>query len=364
MNFDKQLYLANIEKFSNAAGVSGHESYIADLLRQSFLKEGLHVSYDSLGGIYASNVDISKKTDKKRIFISAHMDEVGFLAKEITANGLVKPIAVGGIVNASLFGIRVAFLGDKGKHIGVFTAVPSHFAATNSVGADDLTIDFGFETEEEARAAGMTEGTVITFDSTFTATANAHRYMGKAIDNRYGCAMVATLASSIFSDAFKNNDVEIVIGATVMEEIGLKGAQAAINMVQPDFVIVLDCSPAADTLPKDNKNGRLGAGVLYRYIDRTMVLSERLKKYLKIILKEFNIPHQQYVSAGGTDAGRIIEQGIGIPTITCCIPSRYIHNSSAIFDMRDVEAAYKTIWHLSVNYLKDIHNYLHYINEE
>lgn len=364
MNFNKALYLTNIEKFSNAAGVSGHEDYIAELLQQTFKQEGLRVTRDNLGGIYASNVDISQKTDKHRIFITAHMDEVGFLAKEITPNGLVKPIAVGGIVHASLFGIRVTFTGVNGTHVGVFTAVPSHFAKTNSVSADDLTIDFGFETEEEARNAGMTEGTMITFDSTFTPTANANRFMGKAIDNRYGCAMVATLATTIFTDAFKNDDVEIVIGATVMEEIGLKGAAAAINVVQPDFVLVLDCSPAADTLPKDNKNGRLGAGVLYRYIDRTMVLSERLKGYLHKTLTDNNIAYQPYVSAGGTDAGRIMEQGIGIPTITCCIPSRYIHNSSAIFDIRDVDAAYQTIWNLAVNYQKDVHNYLHYINEE
>lgn len=364
MEFNKEVYLKNIEAFSNEIGISGHEGQIAKLLHKAFKKNGLVVERDGLGGIYASKKGLSKKTNKKRVLIAAHMDEVGFMAKELLPNGLIKVAPVGGLVPESLFGIRVTYSGKTGVHTGIFTAVPAHFAATNAITANDLSVDFGFETSDEARANGMEEGTAIAFDTQFSKTANPNRFLGKAIDNRYGCAMIATLAETIFSKSFQNKDVEIILAATVMEEIGLKGASAAIEKVQPDFTIVLDCSPASDTLPKDNKNGMLGEGVLYRYLDRTMVLSERLKNYLLIILKENGIKYQPYVSAGGTDAGKMLELLEGIPTITCCIPARYIHNSGAIFDVRDVEEAYKAIWQLAKNYKADIHGYLHYQNEE
>ncbi|MGL5042216.1 MAG: hypothetical protein ACRC6X_03810 [Culicoidibacterales bacterium] len=362
MDFSKEIFTQKLEIFSNEVGVSGHEDAIAKLLSTTFKEQNLFVRRDALGGIYASNIDFTQPSRRKRVLICGHMDEVGFMAKEILPNGLVKVNNIGGIVLESLFGVRVCYFGN-GKKVGVFTALPAHFAVENVIKTRDLAIDFGFEDDVEARKFGMNEGTVISFDTTFVKTANEHRFIGKALDNRYSCAMLATLSQTIFTDLFANEEIDVILGATVMEEIGLKGAEAAINMIKPDFTIVLDCSPAADTLPKDNKNGVLGKGMLYRYMDRTMIMTERVKRYFLIVLDKHSIRYQPYVSSGGTDAGRIMELNKGIPTVTCCVPSRYIHNSSAIIDIRDAEEAYKAIWSLAQNYKEDIHNYLHYKNE-
>ena len=363
MNFSKEVFINHLEKLSNEIGVSGHEDNISRILSKKFSEQELVIKRDALGGIYASTVDFTAKTTKKRVLICGHMDEVGFIAREILANGLVKVKNVGGIVNESLFGIRVCFYG-KGKKVGVFTAVPAHFASANAISTDDLSIDFGFENEEDARNNGMVEGTIIGFDSTFEKTANPNRFLGKAFDNRYSCAMLATLADNMEKLHAENPEIEIVLGATTMEEIGLKGAEAAVNLVQPDFVIILDCSPAADTLPKDNKNGVLGNGVLYRYIDRTSIMTERVKRYFLIVLEKHEVKYQAYTSAGSTDGGKMVELSNGIPLVTCCVPSRYVHNSTSIMDIRDAEQAYNAVLALTANYREDIHNYLHYKNEE
>lgn len=363
MVFNRDAYIEMLAPLSNAIGVSGHEDAVANILIAAFKKQNLDIQRDGLGGVYASNIDFSQPTTKKRILIAAHMDEVGFIIKQILPNGLVKVHNVGGISWENLAGTRVQ-LQNKGKKIGVFTAVPSHFKTATPINSDSLFVDFGFENEEVARVLGATEGAIIGFDADFIPLANQNRFMGKAFDNRYACAMLAILSSTIYKENTLNPDVEVVLCATVMEEIGLVGASAAMDLVKPDMVIVLDCSPASDTLEKNNQNGVLGKGVLFRYLDARMIMNERVKRYFLLILDKYGVQYQPYISAGGTDAGQMVQLQGGTPTFTCCVPARYIHNHSGIIDIRDIEQAFYATFALVLNYDRNIHNYLNYLNEE
>ena len=46
-------------------------------------------------------------------------------------------------------------------------------------------------------------------------------------------------------------------GATVQEEVGLRGAQTAANMIQPDIFYALDASPANDASGDKTQFGQL-----------------------------------------------------------------------------------------------------------
>lgn len=365
MEFEKETFITYLEEFSNALGISGHEDAVAHTLVQKFQAQNLFIQRDALGGVYASNVDFSRKTTKKRILISAHLDEVGFLATHICENGLVEVTAVGGVVASSMSGLSMCYEYQGKRYGGIVTAIPAHFAQRQqSQSAEQLSVDFGFSSVIEAQKHGLVAGTPIYFDTTFQRLAQTDRVMGKAMDNRYGCALIALLATSVFHESILHDEIEIVLGATVMEEVGCKGVHAAVQVVQPDFVIALDCSPASDTLGMQQHNGVLGQGVLYRYHDRLMVLPERLKKFLRIIFEKYQIQYQPYISSGTTDASRFLEELQGIPTITCCIPGRYIHNAAAIIDIKDVIEAYKLTLAVVINYKADIHGYLHYMLNE
>ena len=57
-------------------------------------------------------------------------------------------------------------------------------------------------------------------------------------------------------------DVELYVGATVQEEVGLRGAQTAAGLINPDVFLAVDCSPCQDTFGGDDISGSLGKGFM------------------------------------------------------------------------------------------------------
>ena len=68
--------------------------------------------------------------------------------------------------------------------------------------------------------------------------------MAKAWDNRYGCGLAIQLLKEVHQEMLPNH---LYSGATVQEEVGLRGAQTAAHRIDPDIAFVLDAGPAGDT---------------------------------------------------------------------------------------------------------------------
>src|SRR5699024_6379059 len=79
--------------------------------------------------------------------------------------------------------------------------------------------------------------------------------LAKSWDNRYGCGLSIELLKELQHDTLPN---ELYSGATVQEEVGLRGAQSAANMIKPDIFYALDASPANDTTGDKDAFGQLG----------------------------------------------------------------------------------------------------------
>ena len=124
-----------------------------------------------------------------------------------------------------------------------------------------------------------------------------------------------------------------------MEEVGLRGAQTAANMIQPDLFFALDASPANDATGDKNEFGQLGKGPLLRILDRTMVTHRGMREFILDTAETHNIPYQYFVSQGLTDAGRVHTANEGIPSSVIGICSRYIHTSASIIHTDDYAAA-------------------------
>ncbi len=65
--------------------------------------------------------------------------------------------------------------------------------------------------------------------------------MGKALDNRVGCALMAELLQAV-----NNPEITLYGVGSVEEEVGLRGAQTSAEQIKPDMVIVLDTAVAGD----------------------------------------------------------------------------------------------------------------------
>jgi len=100
-------------------------------------------------------------------------------------------------------------------------------------------------------------------------------------------------------------DVELYIGATVQEEVGLRGAQTAAGLINPDVFIAVDCSPCQDTFDGDEVSGSLGKGFMVRFYDPSAIMHQGMKKYIVGLADENGIQYQYYKSMGGTDAAKI-----------------------------------------------------------
>ena len=76
------------------------------------------------------------------------------------------------------------------------------------------------------------------------------------MDNRYGC-LIAIEILELLKDT--ELDVDLYVGANVQEEVGLRGAKASAELIQPDIAFVVDCSPN-DIKGKQQLSGALGEG--------------------------------------------------------------------------------------------------------
>ncbi len=92
------------------------------------------------------------------------------------------------------------------------------------------------------RERGIDIGDTIVPHTPFTQLSE-HRYSAKAWDNRYGCVLAIEILELLKDIEL---DVDLYVGANVQEEVGLRGAKASAEMIDPDVAFVVDCSPAND----------------------------------------------------------------------------------------------------------------------
>jgi len=297
------------------------------------------VIYDRIGGVFGV-----RKGDANgpRIMVAGHLDEVGFLVTGITDNGMLKFQALGGWWNQTLLAQRVQVVTSEGILPGVIGSIPPHLLKESQRNAplevEQMLIDIGADSRAEAEQMGARPGVQVVPVCPFTPLADGKKIMAKAWDNRYGVGLAVELMEALHEQQAELPNT-IYAGATVQEEVGLRGAEPAARLIEPDLAFVLDASPANDMSGDKKAFGQLGAGALLRILDRTMVTRGEMIDFVRDTAETNNIPYQYYVSPGGTDAGRIHLSGIGVPTAVIGICARYIHTAASIIHVDDYEAA-------------------------
>ena len=210
----------------------------------------------------------------------------------------------------------------------------------------DLEFDFGFDSKEDVLKNNIGIGNSIYLEGNANKL-NDKRVVSKAIDNRYGCLLTVELLNMIKDEDL---DVDLYVGVSVQEEVGCRGALTITNKIQPDFAIVLDCSPSD---PK-NKNGILGEGVLLRVKDANMLSFKSLINYQKKVCEKVKVPYQYFISMGGTDAGMIHKSYDGVLTLTHCICAKNLHTASTIMDIDDYLSARKSLIYIVKDLNEDL----------
>lgn len=339
---DKQLEW--LKKFSETCGVSGFESRMKELMLQRL--DGMaEVSYDKLGSVVFTKKAVEEAAPK--IMLASHMDEIGFLVKHITKEGFLKFTCLGGWWEQVMLSQRVTVHGSKGDLVGVIGSKPPHILSaeerTKVVAKKDMYIDIGADSEEAARALGVFEGCPVTPYAEMAVMGDGKTLLGKAWDNRIGCAVMADVMENISTEKL---DSTVYGVATVQEEVGLRGAQTSVNMLKPDIALVIDTCVAGGTpgVSDDVAPAKIGGGVAITIFDAGMIPNTALRDFAMQTAKELGIPTQISISEGGaTDGGRIHLHDAGVLTLTFSIPTRYIHSHQSVIHLDDYLGAVKLI---------------------
>ncbi|EGA90717.1 peptidase, m42 family protein [Planococcus donghaensis MPA1U2] len=318
-------------------GAPGNEHAVRKFMRQELEKYSDRLIQDNLGSVFGVK---DGQEDGPRIMVAGHMDEVGFMVTQITDNGMLRFQPLGGWWNQVMLATRVDIITNEKTIPGVIGSIPPHLLSeelrSKPMEIKNMLIDIGADSKEDAVALGIRPGQQIVPFSPFTPMANDKKIMAKAWDNRYGCGLAIELLKELKDEKLPN---QLFSGATVMEEVGLRGAQTAATMIQPDLFFALDASPANDATGDKNEFGQLGKGTLLRILDKSMVTHRGMREFILDTAETHHIPYQYFVSQGGTDAGRVHTTNEGIPSSVIGICSRYIHTSASIIHTDDYAAA-------------------------
>jgi len=318
-------------------GAPGFEQEVRAYLRKRLEPVSDEIVQDRTGGLFGV-----KRGDPAgpTVMVAGHMDEVAFMVTGITDNGMIKFMTLGGWWNQVMLAQRVAVHTKRGLVQGVVGSTPPHFldeaSRSKPLDVSQMFIDIGAASREEAEALGVVIGQPIVPVCPFTPLNGTKKILAKAWDNRYGVGLAIELMEALQDKPHSN---VVYAGATVQEEVGLRGAETAARLVNPDIAFVLDASPAGDPTGDRNAFGRLGQGALLRVMDRSMITHRLMVEFVRDTAETHKIPYQFYISPGGTDAGRIHLSGIGVPTAVIGIPARYIHSACSMIHTDDYAAA-------------------------
>jgi endoglucanase len=343
---DEELKL--LERLSNACAVSGDEGEVRKIVLEEVRSRADEVRVDALGNLLVTKRGTGESP--LRVMVAAHMDEVGLMVTGEEGEGIYRFDGVGG-VSAQDFSGKVMWVGKE--HIpGVVGLKPVHLLEPGEINrhltTDSLRLDVG-------PATGRVKiGDRATFATTFIQQGPSLR--GKALDNRLGVATLIELLKHA------PPQLELLAAFTVQEEIGLRGARVAAFSLNPDVAIILGSTPAFDLPAWDvdenvRYNSRLGSGPAIYVADSGTLYDPRLVHFLMDCAEAHEIPYQiRQPGGGGTDAGTIHKQRVGVPSVSLSVPGRYHHSPASIVRLSDwqhtMHLAATALFHLTSRVLE------------
>ncbi len=346
------MELTNVlEMLSNARGVAGREEEIRALMKELLNPSVDEVKEDKLGNIIGIK---EGKNGAPSVMLAAHMDEIGLMVKNITKQGFIQFTKIGGIDDRILIAQRVIVHTDRGLLEGIIGSKPPHILKEEEkkrvIEADNLFIDVGANSREDAQKNGVRVGDPVSFDIKFTRVGN-DTVLGKAFDDRAGCAALVEVMRKL-----SNIDCTVYAVGTIQEEVGLRGATIAAFQLYPDVGIAIDVTVAGDIpgVKEVEAPIKMRKGPSLTVADRGLITHPKVLRLLINAAKESKVPYQLESGLHGTtDAARIALTREGIPSGVISIPARYIHSPASMLSLSDMENTVKLV----ITAIKNVSNF-------
>ncbi|XHA16530.1 aminopeptidase [Citrobacter farmeri] len=339
-----------LQQLCEASAVSGDEQEVRNILINALEHNVDDITFDGLGSFVAR-----KGNRGPKVAIVGHMDEVGFMVTHVDDNGFLRFTTIGSWWSQSMLNHRVAIRTRKGVKIpGIIGSVAPHALTDKQkqqpLTFDDMFIDIGANSREEVEKRGIAIGDFISPEANF-ARWGEDKIVGKALDNRVGCALMTELLQTV-----DNPDITLYGVGSVEEEVGLRGAQTSAEHIKPDVVIVLDTAVAGDVPGIDSIKYplKLGAGPGLMLFDKRYFPNQQLVAALRACAESRTVPVQFCtMKTGATDGGRYNVMGGGRPVAALCLPTRYLHANSGMISAKDYDALFTLVRELLMSLTTD-----------
>jgi putative aminopeptidase FrvX len=135
--------------------------------------------------------------------------------------------------------------------------------------------------------------------------------------------------------------------ATTQEEIGLRGARAAVNVVKPDVGIAIEGGITGDVpgaARPEETQVKLGSGPGMFLYDSSTVANRKMVAFTKKTAAAKGLPLQADLVQGyGDDSAEMQTMNGGAPTINLVVPVRYTHSHNGIVNRQDFDQAVELV---------------------
>lgn len=313
------------------SGVSSFEHEVRTYIKSRVAPYGDSLRVDAMGNLIVFKR--GAKSTGNRLMLCAHMDEVGLMIREVTDEGYLKFVCVGGIDRRVLLGKRVEV--GAAKVPGVIGLKAIHMTTREErrkvPALEEYYIDIGAADRQAAQAL-VEPGDCAVFSSDVVEF-GAGMLKAKAIDDRVGCAVLVKLLE-------EELPMDCTFVFTVQEEAGTRGAFGAAFSVTPEIAMVLEGTTAADNpgLEPHTQVCWPGKGPVISWMDGSAIYDRELFELLRGLALEHGLPWQmKHYLSGGTDAGAIQRTKSGVRVAGISTAVRYLHAPSSVASISDMK---------------------------
>lgn len=332
---DKNLLKQHLTELSEGFGPSGYEDAVRAYVRTAWEPLVDEFKVDKLGTLIGLKRGNGPEL-RQRLVLSAHMDEIAFMVREIK-DGYLRVVNVGGSDARITLAKPVVVHTRNGAQKGVFAVPPPHI--TKSTGGtdkytplDEQWIDLGMSADDVA--AKVRIGDLVTIDAPMMELMGDDTLAGKAMDNR---ASVAIITATLHYLQGREHAWDIYVLSSIQEEVPpFFGVMTAYFDIDPQLGIALDCGFAeqpglnGDGFKKITEGPQIGVGPNFHD-----GLLQDLQKTAGAL--EFDMPLEPTPGRSGTEAWALQVSRTGVPTALMGVPIRNMHTTVETVSLKSIQ---------------------------
>ncbi len=322
-----------LKSLLSTAGISGHESPVADLIHTCWKPIADEIHLSRLGSIHALRRGTASEP-RPSLLLSAHMDAVGMMVAGLE-EGFLRLTEIGELDPRLLPGQPVTVHARQPLQ-GIIVARPPSLMPDDekkdAPGWAHLLVDVGLTPRQVSRLVRV--GDIVSFANE-PIDLGEGLISGHSLDNR---ASVAALTISLEAVATNSPAWDVWFASTVQEELGYAGAATSAFALRPDLAIVVDVTYGKGAGSSGWEYFPLGGGP-------TLGIGPHVHpfvlKTLRELAKELEIPFaiEPMPRNSGTETDAIQLSRAGVPTGILSIPIRYMHTPVEVAALADIQRA-------------------------